>query len=96
MYKMAPMFAGAAAGIAYCTFTYSIDTVKSRIQTDSFSNPKYLGIVDGFKKTIQAQGVKSLYKGYGITFVRGIPVNAACFLLFENVKTAIEKSAGDN
>lgn len=35
----------------------------------------------------------SLYKGYGIAFIRGIPVNAASFLIFENVKKSIE---GDN
>ena len=29
--KMNPLFAGGVAGIAYCTFTYPIDTVKSKI-----------------------------------------------------------------
>ena len=91
--KTAPLVAGATAGIAYCTFTYPIDTVKSRIQTDNFVNPKYLGIVDGFRKTVSAQGFGSLYKGYGITFVRGIPVNAASFLIYENVKDFIENSS---
>ncbi|KAL4471129.1 hypothetical protein ABPG72_006510 [Tetrahymena utriculariae] len=91
--KCAPLVAGAVAGIAYCTFTYPIDTIKSRIQTDNFVNPKYNGIVDGFRKTIKAQGFASLYKGYGITFVRGIPVNAASFLIFENVKALIEENA---
>jgi solute carrier family 25 (mitochondrial carnitine/acylcarnitine transporter), member 20/29 len=39
------------------------DTVKVRLQTQSMANPVYSGAIDCFKKTLQWEGVRGLYKG---------------------------------
>ncbi len=38
--------AGAAAGAAYWGSVYPADIIKSRLQVDSFTHPRYAGIMD--------------------------------------------------
>ena len=40
----APLFAGAFAGLGYWAPVYGVDFIKTRIQSDSISNPKYTGM----------------------------------------------------
>ncbi|KAF2074808.1 hypothetical protein CYY_003872 [Polysphondylium violaceum] len=82
------LIAGAVGGVSYWTLTYPADVVKSSIQTDSI-NPatrKYNGIVDCFRKIYREQGINGLYRGFAPCFVRSIPANAVCFLLYEKAR----------
>ncbi|EGR34665.1 mitochondrial carrier protein, putative [Ichthyophthirius multifiliis] len=88
--SLSPLFAGAFAGIGYWSFTYPIDTIKSKIQTDNFVGGKYKGTIDCFRQTINQQGTAQLFKGFGVANMRAVPVNAASFFLYENVKKTIE------
>jgi solute carrier family 25 carnitine/acylcarnitine transporter 20/29 len=78
------LFAGAMAGYGMWIPVYFIDSVKSRIQTDSFGQSrKYTGMFDCFMKVIRKEGFFSLYRGFAACMLRAAPVNAATFLAYE-------------
>ncbi|KYR00355.1 mitochondrial substrate carrier family protein [Tieghemostelium lacteum] len=82
------MVAGAVGGVSYWTLTYPIDCVKSLIQTDAI-NPierRYSGVIDCAQKIYKQQGISGFYKGFTPCFLRAIPANAACFVLYEKAR----------
>ncbi|KAL4471128.1 hypothetical protein ABPG72_006509 [Tetrahymena utriculariae] len=89
--KYSPLFAGGMAGLVFWGVIYPIDTLKSRIQGDSFVEPKYRGLFDAYQKTVKNEGFNSLYKGFTVCAIRSIPVNAFGFLAFEETKKLIER-----
>ena len=77
------IISGGFAGIAFWTFTYPIDLLKSRIQSDSIINPKYNGTYDCLVKTLQEEGYRTFFRGYLSCLLRAFPVNIGLFLGFE-------------
>lgn len=86
---------GATAGYALWGSIYPIDVVKSKIQTDSLdpSKRQYSGMVDCFKKTWRAQGIKGFTGGLTPTLVRSPFANGATFVAFELAMRAMGSSA---
>eukprot|EP01113_Clastostelium_recurvatum_P031725 TRINITY_DN3993_c0_g1_i2.p1 TRINITY_DN3993_c0_g1~~TRINITY_DN3993_c0_g1_i2.p1 ORF type:complete len:298 (+),score=57.71 TRINITY_DN3993_c0_g1_i2:69-962(+) len=82
------MAAGGFGGMMYWTLTYPTDVIKSSIQTDHImpDQRKYKGIMDCARKIYAAEGMKGFYKGFTPCFIRSIPANAACFVVYENVR----------
>lgn len=74
---------GASAGYALWFTVYPIDVVKSRLQTDSLSNPQYKNMRDCIGKMYKANGVGGFFKGFAPTILRAAPANAATFYAFE-------------
>jgi len=76
--------AGAAAGVAYWTFPYPADTVKTRIQ---ISSQQGYGAKTSFfqvlRSIVKEEGVRGLYRGWGVTALRAAPSNAAVFMAYE-------------
>ncbi|KIJ23898.1 hypothetical protein M422DRAFT_217378 [Sphaerobolus stellatus SS14] len=70
--------AGGSAGVAMWSIAIPPDVIKSRIQ--SAPNGTYSGFLDCARKTIAADGVKALWKGFGPAMARAFPANAATFL----------------
>ncbi|CAI0418585.1 unnamed protein product [Linum tenue] len=83
------MLAGGLAGASFWGSVYPTDVVKSALQVDDYSKPKYSGSMDAFRKILAAEGVKGLYKGFGPAMGRSIPANAACFLAYEVTKSSL-------
>ncbi|MCO5614292.1 hypothetical protein L7F22_068570 [Adiantum nelumboides] len=79
--------AGGIAGAGFWLSVYPADVIKSKIQIDDRSNPKYAGTIDAFKKVYRGEGLKGLYKGFGPAMARSVPANAACFLAYEVVRS---------
>ncbi|KIJ46479.1 hypothetical protein M422DRAFT_250071, partial [Sphaerobolus stellatus SS14] len=69
--------AGGSAGVAMWSIAIPPDVIKSRIQ--SAPNGTYSGFLDCARKTIAADGVKALWKGFGPAMARAFPANAATF-----------------
>ena len=69
------------AGVAYWTAFYPADTVKSHIQT----NPKHAdqSFVQTFNYVYRTEGLRGLYRGWGITAARAAPAHAAIFAVYE-------------
>lgn len=83
------IIAGGLAGASFWGFVYPTDVIKSVIQVDDYKSPKFSGSMDAFRKTLAAEGVKGLYKGFGPAMARSVPANAACFLAYEVTKSAL-------
>ena len=60
-----------------------LDVVKSRIQADSVTNPKYKGTWDCFRQSYQRDGLRVFLRGFTMMSLRAFPLNGATFLGFE-------------
>jgi len=74
---------GGAAGFAFWIPIYPLDSIKSRLQCDSFTHPVYKSTYDCFKKSIRNEGISCLFKGITPCMLRAFPVNAAVIFGFE-------------
>lgn len=71
----AVMAAGAFAGVAMWSIAIPPDVIKSRLQ--SAPNGTYNGFTDCVRKTIKADGVGALWKGFSAAMARAIPANVS-------------------
>jgi solute carrier family 25 carnitine/acylcarnitine transporter 20/29 len=85
---------GALSGYTLWIMIYPIDVVKSKIQTDSFQQPKYNGALDCFRKVFAQEGMPGFYRGFGACMLRAgydyfflftpsRPANAVTFAAYE-------------
>lgn len=74
----AVMVAGGAAGIAMWSIAIPPDVIKSRLQTAP--DGTYSGFIDCIRKTVKADGIGALWKGFSPAMARAVPANAATFL----------------
>ncbi|XP_054264738.1 solute carrier family 25 member 45 isoform X1 [Macrosteles quadrilineatus] len=77
------MMAGANAGVVSWATVVPFDVVKSRIQADSRSNPKYRGMWDCIVKSYRHEGPQVFFRGFWLIILRSIPVNAVIFVSYE-------------
>eukprot|EP00567_Pseudictyota_dubia_P016331 CAMPEP_0197441750 /NCGR_PEP_ID=MMETSP1175-20131217/7945_1 /TAXON_ID=1003142 /ORGANISM="Triceratium dubium, Strain CCMP147" /LENGTH=322 /DNA_ID=CAMNT_0042972081 /DNA_START=233 /DNA_END=1201 /DNA_ORIENTATION=+ len=77
----AHIIGGASAGVAYWTAFYPADTVKSQLQT----HPDHArhGFYETFKSIFRKEGLRGLYRGWGVTAARAAPAHAAIFAGYE-------------
>eukprot|EP00850_Spirogloea_muscicola_P012109 SM000077S21583 [mRNA] locus=s77:298802:299717:- [translate_table: standard] len=86
--------AGSLAGMAYYAVSYPFDTVKSRLQTDSLSVPRYRGPVHVVQQLLQDQGsMRELYRGLPACLFRAVPGSAIQFVVFELVCALLAAAA---
>ncbi|KAF6176318.1 hypothetical protein GIB67_011107 [Kingdonia uniflora] len=77
------LVAGGLAGVASWVCCYPLDVVKSRLQAQDQSQPKYQGIVDCFRKSVRDEGYSVLFRGLGTAVARAFMVNGAIFAAYE-------------
>lgn len=70
---------------------FPIDTIKSKMQGDSLSNPQYRNTLDCLRQSVAVEGYKGLFRGFSAAMYRAIPVNAGIFLAVEGTRQVIEK-----
>ncbi|KAF8528308.1 mitochondrial carrier [Gautieria morchelliformis] len=83
------IMAGGTAGVAMWSIAIPPDVLKSRLQ--SAPSGTYTGFLDCARKTIAADGVGALWKGFGPAMARAFPANAATFLGVEASRKALDK-----
>lgn len=71
--------AGCLGGCAGVAVGHPFDTVKVRLQTQDFLNPKYRGTLHCFADTIQRESVRGLYKGMSSPMAGVAVINAIVF-----------------
>ncbi|CAH2351492.1 mitochondrial glycine transporter Ymc1p [[Candida] railenensis] len=74
---------GGLSGYTLWIGIYPVDVIKSKLQTDSLTSPKYRGTVDVLRDVFAKQGIKGFYRGFVPTILRAAPANGATFAAFE-------------
>lgn len=75
---------GAIAGASLWLMVYPIDVIKSVMQTDNLTNPKFgKNMIQVAKSLYAREGLRAFFKGFGPTILRAAPANGATFATFE-------------
>ncbi|MQL96003.1 hypothetical protein Taro_028674 [Colocasia esculenta] len=95
------LFAGGMAGVASWVCCYPLDVVKSRLQAQpqsrgDFPPPKYSGIADCLRKSVQEEGYRVLWRGLGTAVSRAFVVNGAIFSAYELALRFIASSSSSS
>jgi len=87
------LVAGGAAGGTSLAFVYSLDLVRTRLSVDvgKKGDKAYNGFLDCYKKTYNDGGIRSLYKGFGISVIGIIPYRAVYFGGYDVLKAIFLK-----
>lgn len=80
--------AGASTSLPAAFFICPSERIKCLMQVQG-KHKKYDGMLDCAKKVLRAGGLRSLYKGFGVTLLRDTPGNAAFFGTYELTKKAL-------
>lgn len=77
--------AGGLAGVTSWAQCYPVDTIKSRVQSNS---TKYKGAMDCIRQTYRSEGIPGFFGGFRATMYRAFLTNAVTFLTYEIVVDA--------
>lgn len=68
------------------------DVIKSKLQVDSYSAPRYRGILDCARQVVASEGAAGLFRGFAPALARSFPANAACFCTYEMVRRELSRA----
>ena len=77
------IFSGICAGIALWVPIFPIDVIKTELQVDSLTKPKYSGAFSVVKEIVRQGNYGRFYKGITPCILRGMAVNCGVFPAFE-------------
>ena len=79
---MITFFAGGISGCLSWLLTYPLDYIKTIIQSDDPSSRKYHSATRAALMKYEEEGIRTFFKGLGITMLRAFPVNGIGFVTF--------------
>ncbi|KAI8922837.1 mitochondrial carrier domain-containing protein [Entophlyctis helioformis] len=74
------MAAGALAGVSYNAALFPADVIKSRQQTSPLGTGGFMAVG---RELYHAEGIRGLYRGFGITIARSAPTSGVIFMTYE-------------
>lgn len=80
------MFCAASAGMTSWVFIFPADVIRSKLYANSLTTQSSPAASDGIvlaKQMVKEQGIRSLYRGMGITVARAGPVAAAVLPVYD-------------
>ncbi len=83
------LMSGGISGLVAWTVIYPIDYVKTLMQSDSLTAPKYASSVQCLKTEVLGKGVRTLRRGVEIMLARAFVCNAVGFACFEAGKSLV-------
>jgi hypothetical protein len=89
-FSFSHVVAGLVAGLAVTSFMHPFDVVSTRLYSQKIMNGHgvlYTGVLDCFQKTIAAEGVRGLFKGWLAHYLRAGPHTLLSLVLWEQFKT---------
>ncbi|CAF4805381.1 unnamed protein product [Rotaria sp. Silwood1] len=87
------LFSGAMGGFCAWSICYPLDRIRSEIQSDDLRRErrKYTSYIDCVKQMYQYENnLRIFYRGFLRGILKAIPINAACFLAYEEVNRLIQ------
>ncbi|ELU04221.1 hypothetical protein CAPTEDRAFT_18029 [Capitella teleta] len=91
----ASLFAGGFAGVTSWVTNIPIDVIKSRLQADSMSNPKYRGFIDCAVQMYRQEGIRIFWRGLPVTCLRAFPLNAITLGVYSSSLQVMRKRAAE-
>lgn len=92
---LAHLFGGGCAGVAFWTTTYPIDAVKTKQQTMKSDYLK-LNFRQSVRRLYRTEGLRGMFRGYGVTALRAFPGNAVLIAVYEQVNKFYELAVRKN
>ncbi|KAI3796726.1 hypothetical protein L1987_39405 [Smallanthus sonchifolius] len=80
---------GGAAGASSLFFVYPLDYARARLENDAKKGgggKQFNGLIDVYKKTLAADGIAGLYRGFNISCVRIIVFSGLYFGLYDSLR----------
>lgn len=75
---------GASAGMAGWVFTYPCDVVRNNLMRGaSPGEAEFSGSLDCARRIVRSEGPRGLYRGFGYTVLRAVPVAAATLTTYD-------------
>lgn len=76
---------GGIAGMVAVTVTYPSDLLRRRMQMQGFDSsvPSYSSTRDAVKQIIQQQGIRGLYRGLGVCYLKLFPASGIQFYCYQ-------------
>ncbi|KAI0212709.1 Solute carrier family 25 member 45 [Lamellibrachia satsuma] len=84
------LFAGGVVGMA-SWYIMPLDTIKTRMQADSFSEPRYHNWRCCAREIYSEGGCRAFWRGLPVTMVRAFPLNAVMFFVYERTLTFMKR-----
>jgi len=88
----------ATAGVISRLCTHPLDTAKARLQAPASNIPHqlspYRGTFDVLKRTVQHEGIRGLYRGFGAILVGGTPGTMIYLCSYEKIKNTLSYKMG--
>lgn len=82
----AELFAGGAAGLCAQTASYPFEVIRRRMQVSGLIIDNRRGILSTAKCILQAEGIRGLFVGLSIGYIKMLPMSACSFLVYERMK----------
>ncbi|KAH8945391.1 hypothetical protein BDL97_12G038200 [Sphagnum fallax] len=85
---------GGLAGATSLLFVYHLDYARTRLAADAMSptgERQYNGLLDVYKKTLQTDGIRGLYRGFGISCTGIVVYRGLYFGLYDSLKPLVLK-----
>ncbi|KAI0001277.1 mitochondrial carrier domain-containing protein [Russula compacta] len=79
------IIAGALAGLGNGFVSGPVEHIRIRLQTQSNTNPVYRGPFDAIKKIASKHGIRGIYKGQNVTFLREATGYGVYFWAYEKL-----------
>ncbi|GAB2276700.1 ADP,ATP carrier protein ER-ANT1 [Dionaea muscipula] len=85
---------GSAAGATTLLFLYHLDYARTRLGTDSRdrtmnSGRQFKGLLDVYRKTVSSDGIKGLYRGFGVSLVGITLYRGMYFGIYDTMKPVV-------
>jgi len=87
--------AGSLAGLATCTLSYPLDTIRIRLATTPKIHNTQSGMIGITRSLIKNEGVSALFRGLGPALLAFIPYHAIDLAMFDILKTLYIQSGDD-
>lgn len=85
------LLAGGLAGVAFWTALYPADVVKTRMQTQVHATgAPPASFSRSFAQLFRKEGLRGMYRGWGITAARAFPANAVLLAVYQKVDATWE------
>lgn len=86
--------AGLSAAMAAQLVWTPVDVVSQRLMVDNYKNCRYINGIDAFRKIIRNDGVRGLYRGFGISILTYAPSNAVWWASYSVAQRVVWEGIG--